>query len=89
MQRSPRLDMLRSRAGCAGNDVWFPIGLRGSAQNSSRYIHIGHLSEGCVTVYQLTQWLALYTYLISHRTPGTAGRRIGSMLVVKPAPVRP
>jgi hypothetical protein len=75
--------------GCAGNDVWFPIGLRGSGQNSSRYINIGHLSEGCVTVYELSEWLALYTYLISHRKPESAGRMIGSMLVIKPARARP
>jgi hypothetical protein len=67
--------------GMVGNDVWFPIGVGGSMQNSSRYIHVGHLSEGCVTVYQLEQWTALYNYLISHRVPGTAGRRVGSLVV--------
>ena len=74
--------------GIVGNDVWFPIGLNGSAQNSGRYIHIGNLSEGCITVYDLTKWTALYTYLISHRTAGTAGQRIGSVVVSKPSPVR-
>lgn len=67
--------------GMFGNDVWFPIGLGGSLQNSSRYIHVGHLSEGCVTVYQLEQWTVLYSYLISHRVRGSAGRRVGSLVV--------
>lgn len=75
--------------GTVGNDVWFPIGLLGSSQNSSRYIHIGNLSEGCVTVYQLEKWTALYNYLISHRVPGSAGQSIGSMTVTKPAKARP
>jgi hypothetical protein len=67
--------------GMVGNDVWFPVGVGGSMQNSSRYIHVGHLSEGCVTVYQLERWTALYNYLISHRVPATAGQRVGSMVV--------
>lgn len=74
--------------GTVGNDVWFPIGLNGSEQNSSRYIHIGHLSEGCVTVYELTKWTALYNYLISHRVAGLAGKRVGSLTVRKPPPRR-
>ncbi len=64
-----------------GNDVWFPIGLYGSLTNSGRYVHVGHLSEGCVTVHQLEQWSALYEYLISHRVPGSSGKRIGSIVV--------
>lgn len=74
--------------GTVGNDVWFPIGLGGSATNSSRYVHIGNLSEGCVTVYQLEKWTPIYNYLISHRVPGSGGTRIGSLVVRKPAPVR-
>ncbi|MHB8267561.1 hypothetical protein [Bradyrhizobium sp.] len=70
-------------SGMVGNDVWFPIGLSGSSENSSRYIHVGHLSEGCVTVHQLERWTALYQYLISHRVAGTAGKRIGSLVVQK------
>jgi hypothetical protein len=67
--------------GMIGNDVWFPIGLGGSATNSSRYIHVGHLSEGCVTVHQLEKWAALYEFLISHRVVATDGKRIGSLVV--------
>jgi hypothetical protein len=66
-----------------GNDVWFPIGLSGAPTNSSRYIHVGHLSEGCVTVHDLPKWSALYTYLISHRIPGSTGKQVGWLKVTK------
>lgn len=69
--------------GMVGNDVWFPIGLNGTLENSSRYVHVGNLSEGCVTMYQLERWTALYTYLISHRVSGSAGKRVGSLVVHK------
>lgn len=67
--------------GMVGNDVWFPIGLNGSMQNSSRYIHVGHLSEGCVTVHELGKWTDVYHYLISHRVPGSAGKKVGELVV--------
>lgn len=67
--------------GMIGNDVWFPIGLLGALDNSSRYIHVGHLSDGCVTVHELERWSALYQYLISHRVKDSAGKRIGSLVV--------
>ncbi len=67
--------------GMVGNDVWFPIGLNGSMQNSSRYIHVGHLSEGCVTVHELEKWTAIYNYLISHRVSASAGKRVGQLIV--------
>lgn len=57
--------------GMHGNDVWFPIGLNGAATPSGRYIHVGHLSEGCITQHDLTQWSAIYDYLISSREPGS------------------
>lgn len=74
--------------GMVGNDTWFPIGSNGTLVNSSRYIHVGHLSDGCVTVYQLERWAALYGYLISHRVPGSFGKRVGALVVHKPAPRR-
>jgi len=67
--------------GMIGNDVWFPIGLNGSMQNSSRYIHVGHLSEGCVTVHELGKWTAIYNYLISHRVPASGGKKVGQLIV--------
>ncbi|ECF3155665.1 hypothetical protein ACVUCS_004507 [Salmonella enterica subsp. enterica] len=65
------------------NDIWFPIELEGTSGNSSRYIHIGNLSEGCVTVYDVEKWNIVYDYLISHRTPGTKGMYIGELVVEK------
>ena len=72
-----------STPGMIGNDVWFPIGLFGALYNSSRYIHVGHLSDGCVTVHELGRWSAVYQYLISHRAAGSAGKRIESLVVRK------
>jgi len=70
--------------GMVGNNTWFPIGLGGTAINSSRYVHVGHLSEGCVTVYEIEKWTALYTYLISNRVPGSSGKRVGQIVVSNP-----
>jgi len=61
--------------------VGFPIGLNGTMQNSSRYIHVGHLSEGCVTVHELEKWTVIYQYLISHRAPGFTGKKVGELVV--------
>ena len=65
------------------NDVWFPIELEGSTGNSSRYIHIGHLSEGCVTVRDIAQWNIVYNFLIAHRLPNTEGRYVALLEVTK------
>jgi hypothetical protein len=62
-------------------DVWFPIQLEGQSGNSGRYIHAGHLSEGCVTVYELAKWTAMYEYLIASRLPGADGRFVGTLIV--------
>ncbi|WP_241492113.1 hypothetical protein [Pseudomonas sp. TTU2014-080ASC] len=62
-------------------DVWFPIALQGTTTNSSRYIHIGHLSEGCVTFYELLKWNAIYDYLINKRERGNNGKFIGDLIV--------
>lgn len=74
---------VQATPGMIGNDVWFPIGLSGSLVNSSRYVHVGHLSDGCVTVHQLERWTAIYEYLITHRMPGSGGKRVGSLVVRK------
>ena len=79
----PTTMYVKATPGMIGNDIWFPIGLNGTLQNSSRYIHVGQLSEGCVTVYELQKWSALYQYLISHRVAGSLGRRIGRLIVQK------
>ena len=69
--------------GMVGNDVWFPISVNGGEVNSSRYVHVGHLSDGCVTVHELAKWTAVYEYLISHRVSGSRGRRVGVLTVTK------
>jgi hypothetical protein len=62
-------------------DVWFPLQLAGTSGNSGRYIHAGHLSEGCVTFHELTEWNAIYDYLIRSRVPGSKGKQVGSLVV--------
>ncbi len=59
------------------DQVWFPI----EYGDNSRYIHVGHLSHGCVTVMQLEQWNALYQTLIEHRMSGTG--YVGQILISK------
>lgn len=49
--------------------------------NNSRYVHVGNVSHGCVTVVDLEQWAEVYEYLIKHRLPG--GQHVGK-LVVRP-----
>ncbi|BDB24005.1 hypothetical protein CTP10_R13500 [Cupriavidus sp. P-10] len=63
------------------NDVWFPIELDGKIGNSSRYVHIGHLSEGCVTVYDIERWNIVYDFLISNRLSGSNGRYVALLEV--------
>ncbi len=79
----PTTRYARATPGMIGNDIWFPIGLNGSLVGSTRYIHVGHVSEGCVTCHELTKWTALYNYLISHRVPGSMGKLVGQLTVVK------
>lgn len=45
------------------DQVWFPI----RYGNNSRYVHVGHISEGCFTVVELDKFTQLHDYLISHR----------------------
>ncbi len=66
-----------------GDQVWFPIELEGSRGNSSRYVHIGNLSEGCLTVYALDRWNEVYNFLISHRLPNEQGKYVAMLEVTK------
>jgi hypothetical protein len=67
----------REEPNLKNHQVWFPI----EYGNNSRYIHVGHLSHGCVTVMQLAQWNALYQALIEHRMSGT--EYVGQILISK------
>jgi len=82
-QNIPTTGYVAVTPGMHGNDVWFPIGLHGGAVPSGRYLHVGHLSEGCITSYELQKWNALYDYLISSREPGYMGKYIGKVTVQK------
>jgi hypothetical protein len=63
------------------DQVWFPI----KHGDNSRYIHVGNVSEGCVTVLDLARWADIHEALISHRSAdGTSVAR----LVVKGTPER-
>ncbi len=76
-------DFYRTReAPSLRNDqVWFPI----EYDDNTRYIHVGHLSHGCVTVMQLEKWNELYQALIEHRMSG--GKYVGQLLISS-APVK-
>lgn len=51
-------------------NVWFPIEYADpKTKRQDRYIHAGHISHGCVTIYDMNKWNDLYDYLISHRDP--------------------
>lgn len=58
------------------DQVWFPI----RYGDNSRYIHVGNLSEGCVTVADLERWSVLHEELISHRAPD--GKTVAKMKVI-------
>jgi hypothetical protein len=66
-----------------GNNAWFPIELAGTVGNSSRYVHIGHLSEGCVTVHEIEHWNLVYEFLIAHRMPHTNGKYVALLEVTR------
>ncbi len=48
------------------DQIWFPI----EYGNNTRFVHVGNVSEGCVTVMALDKWNAVYQAIISHRVPG-------------------
>ncbi len=66
--------------------VWFRLG----GQSSSRYLHLGNYSAGCVTFGATSaggtntdkaQWTELYNYLIKRRV-GNAGNYVGELEVI-------
>ena len=59
------------------DQIWFPI----EYGNNSRFIHLGNISEGCVTVMSLDKWNAVYRKIISHRVPNT--NYIGKIIISK------
>lgn len=65
----------------AFDQVWFPI----KHGDNSRYIHVGNVSDGCVTVLDLARWAGIHEALIGHRSPDGASV---AKLVVKGTPER-
>jgi hypothetical protein len=64
------------------DQVWFPI----KFEDNSRYVHVGNVSDGCVTVLNLAKWSQVQEALISHRQDGGS---VGvGKLVVKGKPER-
>jgi hypothetical protein len=57
------------------DQVWFPI----KYTDNTRYIHVGNVSHGCVTVVDLARWAGIHEALISHRSPDS--RSIGKLIV--------
>lgn len=58
--------------------VWFPI--EDAASRNSKMVHVGHLSEGCVTIYTLSAWNDLYQYLIANRLDKD-GKYVGKLII--------
>ncbi len=59
------------------DQIWFPI----EYGNNSRFIHLGNVSEGCVTVMALDKWNAVYQAIISHRIPNS--KYVGHIIIAK------
>lgn len=58
--------------------VWFTV--ENKDTHNSNFVHLGNLSEGCVTVYDLTKWNAVYRYLISNRSDAE-GKYVGTVTI--------
>ncbi len=65
--RRMTMPYIQTEPALAHDAIWFPI----EYGNNSRFIHIGNISEGCVTVMDLKKWNAIYRVLISHRVAGS------------------
>ena len=71
--------------------VWFPI----EFEKKTRYLHMGHVSHGCVTVTNINKWESLYHKIIRSRSDGNisdtpgGGKYIGKLLVSKDANQKP
>lgn len=60
--------------------VWFPIEYKPTY--NSNFIHVGNVSHGCITCYQLDKWNDLYAYLIRHRLDKD-GLYVGTLVIEK------
>lgn len=62
----------------AYDTVWFPIEY--DPTYNSNFVHVGHLSEGCITCYEIEKWNDLYQYLISNRSDKD-GKYVGELII--------
>jgi hypothetical protein len=58
--------------------VWFAIEY--PKTYNSNFVHVGNLSEGCMTMYELEKWNPLYEYLISNRLD-SEGKYVGTLTI--------
>jgi len=58
--------------------VWFPVEY--APTHNSNFVHVGNLSEGCVTMYELKMWNPLYAYLIANRSD-KEGKYVGTITI--------
>ncbi|MDO8988594.1 MAG: hypothetical protein Q7U91_03080 [Sideroxyarcus sp.] len=65
-------------SGLKYHTVWFLI--ENATTHNSNFVHVGNVSEGCVTMYQLEMWNVLYRYLISNRMD-KEGKYVGTVTI--------
>lgn len=65
-----------------GHDAWMPIALNDQPYDG-RFLHVGHLSEGCVTIREEDLWEPLYKYLIKNRLPNSKGKFVAKLRIKK------
>ena len=58
--------------------IWFPI----LPKSSERFIHVGHLSHGCISIIDYEKYPQIHDYLIKHRGKGKNGHNIVALLQV-------
>ena len=58
--------------------IWFPI----LPLSEQRYIHVGHLSHGCISIIDYDKYPQIHDYLIKHRGKGKNGHNIVALLQV-------
>lgn len=55
--------------GVSGNLVWFPISVASEGGTSrGRYLHVGRVSAGCISISDTDKWVEIYNYLIKYRS---------------------
>ena len=58
--------------------IWFPI----LPLSKECFIHIGHLSHGCISIIDYDKYPQIHDYLVKHRGKGKNGDTIVAILQV-------